>query len=91
MPPAKKSASKSAGRKTSPKAQRKIAAVMHEFKEGELVSGGSGKPVRNPKQAIAIALSEARESGADIPPPRKAGSKSASKKSSPSASKKKRK
>jgi hypothetical protein len=40
---------------------------MHEFKEGELVSGGSGKTVKNPKQAIAIALSEAREEGARIP------------------------
>jgi hypothetical protein len=69
MPAAKKTATKSAGRKTSPKAQRKIATVMHEFKEGELVSGGSGKTVKNPKQAIAIALSEAREAGADIPPP----------------------
>ena len=32
--------------------------VMHEFKHGELESGRGGK-VRNPKQAIAIALSEA--------------------------------
>jgi hypothetical protein len=69
--PAAKKAAKAAPRKTSPKAQRKIATVMHEFKEGELVSGGSGKTVKNPKQAIAIALSEAREAGADIPPPKK--------------------
>ena len=34
-----------------------IDRVMHEFKEGELRSNGGGK-VRNPKQAIAIALSE---------------------------------
>ena len=32
---------------------------MGEFKEGSLKSGGSGKKVTNPKQAIAIALSEA--------------------------------
>jgi len=32
---------------------------MGEFKEGTLKSGGSGKKVTNPKQAIAIALSEA--------------------------------
>ena len=32
---------------------------MGEFKEGTLKSGGSGKQVTNPKQAIAIALSEA--------------------------------
>ena len=37
----------------------KIKKVMHEFKAGELNSGKSGKIVKNPKQAIAIALSEA--------------------------------
>lgn len=39
--------------------QKKIAQVMHEFKEGELHSGKSDIIVTNPKQAIAIALSEA--------------------------------
>jgi hypothetical protein len=39
--------------------QKKIAEVMHEFKEGELHSGKSDIIVTNPKQAIAIALSEA--------------------------------
>lgn len=34
--------------------------VMHKFKEGELKSGGSGAPVKNRKQAIAIMLSEKR-------------------------------
>ena len=34
--------------------------VMHEWKEGTLKSGGSGKPVKNRKQAIAIMLSEKR-------------------------------
>lgn len=76
MPAAKKSATKKRSTsKTSPKAKKKIAEVMHEFKEGELVSGGSGKTVKNPKQAIAIALSEAREEGANIPGPRKRGRK----------------
>ena len=32
---------------------------MGEFKDGALKSGGSGRKVTNPKQAIAIALSEA--------------------------------
>lgn len=41
--------------------QKKIAEVMHEFKEGELHSGKSNVIVTNPKQAIAIALSEAGE------------------------------
>ena len=41
------------------KREKKISKVMGEFKEGTLRSGGSGKKVTNPKQAIAIALSEA--------------------------------
>jgi hypothetical protein len=36
-----------------------VGRVMHEFKHGELRSGTSGKKVKNPRQAIAIALSEA--------------------------------
>jgi hypothetical protein len=48
------------------KGQRKIGKVMHEFKEGTLRSG-SGKKVTNRKQAVAVALSEARRSGARIP------------------------
>jgi hypothetical protein len=39
---------------------------MHEYKHGQLKSG-SGRKVKNPKQAIAIGLSEARRSGAKIP------------------------
>jgi hypothetical protein len=42
------------------KAQKKIGKVMHEFKAGKLHSGGTGKVIKNPKQAIAIALSEAK-------------------------------
>lgn len=45
----------------------KIATVMEEYKEGTLHSGKSEKPVSSRKQAIAIALSEARKSGAKIP------------------------
>ena len=44
------------------KAAKKIGKVMGEFKSGKLHSGGSGKVVKNPKQAIAIALSEAGKS-----------------------------
>jgi hypothetical protein len=51
----------------SKKAENKIGKVMHEFKEGKLKSGGSGKTVRSRKQAVAIAISEARESGAKVP------------------------
>ena len=37
----------------------KVGAVMHEFGKGELHSGKGGKIVKNPKQAVAIAISEA--------------------------------
>jgi hypothetical protein len=41
------------------KAQKEtVSRVMHEFKHGELETS-SGKKVKNPKQAIAIGLSEA--------------------------------
>ncbi len=43
-----------------------VARVMHEFKEGDLRSS-SGKKVRNPKQAIAIGLSEAGASRQQSP------------------------
>jgi hypothetical protein len=43
-------------------AERKVGKAMHEFKEGELHSGSKhGATVTNKKQAIAIALSEARK------------------------------
>jgi hypothetical protein len=41
------------------KAQDKVEKVMHEYKTGTLHSGGDGKVVKNRKQAIAIAMSEA--------------------------------
>jgi hypothetical protein len=44
------------------KSQKKIGKVMREFKKGELHSGKKGPVVKNPKQAIAIALSEAGKS-----------------------------
>ena len=50
----------------SSKGARKIHQVMEEHKEGTLKSG-SGKKVTSRKQAVAIALSEAREAGARIP------------------------
>jgi hypothetical protein len=43
---------------------------MKEHKEGTLKSG-SGKKVKSRKQAVAIALSEARKSGAKIPKEKK--------------------
>ena len=46
--------------------RRKVHKVMEEYKEGSLRSGSGGK-VKNRKQAVAIALSEARRAGA-VPP-----------------------
>ena len=41
--------------------REKVRQTMHEFKHGELHSSSKQGPlVRNPKQAIAIALSQAR-------------------------------
>jgi hypothetical protein len=50
--------------------KRKVHKVMEEHKEGTLKSG-SGKKVKSRKQAVAIALSEARKSGAKIPQKKK--------------------
>ncbi len=52
--------------KYSKKTQDKVEEGMHELKQGKLKSG-SGKKVTNPKQAIAIVLSEARKEGAKVP------------------------
>jgi hypothetical protein len=41
---------------------------MKAMKQGTLKSGRSGKKVTNPKQAIAIGLSEARKAGKKVPP-----------------------
>jgi hypothetical protein len=55
------------------KAKEEVGDAMRKYKRGELKSGKSGRPVKNPKQAIAIGLSEAREKGAKVPPPPKRG------------------
>jgi hypothetical protein len=60
---------------SDPKSKRivknKMATVMDEFKHEQLKSGKSGQKVTNQKQAVAIGLSEARKSGAKLPPPKK--------------------
>jgi len=53
--------------KYSKEAGNKVEKAMHEEKNGTLKSGRSGKIVTNPKQAIAIGLSEARKEGAKVP------------------------
>jgi len=58
---------KKSKKKYSKGAQKKVATVMREFKEGRLKSGRSNKKVASRKQAIAIGLSEARKAGAKVP------------------------
>ena len=53
--------------KYGPKAEEEVGKAMHEFKEGKLKSGKSGKKVSNPKQAVAIGLSKARKKGGKVP------------------------
>ena len=53
--------------KYGPKAQESVQTAMHKMKKGTLESGRSHKKVTNPKQAIAIGLSEARKKGAKVP------------------------
>lgn len=55
-------------KKKETKGQKKIKKVFHEFKEGTLHSGSKkGPAVTSKAQATAIALSEARKEGAQIP------------------------
>lgn len=53
--------------KYGPKAAEKVGRALHERKRGTLKSS-SGDKVTSRKQAIAIGLSQARESGAKVPP-----------------------
>ena len=43
------------------KSEAKISKVMREYKAGTLHSGKGGPVVKNPKQAVAIALSQSRK------------------------------
>jgi len=55
------------------KAQQSVKRAMHKMKKGKLHSGKGHATVKSRKQAIAIALSEARKKGAKVP--QKAGSR----------------
>ena len=81
-----------ATKKKSTKAQKKVGKVMHEYKHGGLHSRSKkGPKVKNRKQAIAIALNEARSSGAKVAPKKstKKTARKATKKSSKKAASKK--
>jgi hypothetical protein len=66
-------------RKYSRKASAKVERTMKKRKAGTLKSGRSGRKVKSRKQAVAIALSEARREGKKVPP--KKGAKKTSRKS----------
>lgn len=66
--------------KYSKGAQKKVESAMKRMEKGTLRSGRSGRKVTNPKQAIAIGLSEARKKGAKVPAKKSAAKKSAAKK-----------
>lgn len=76
--------------KYSKKSQSKVEKSMHEMHEGKLKSGKSNKKVTNPKQAIAIGLSEARKEGAKVPKKSSSSKKSASSKPGPKKGSKKK-
>ncbi len=55
-------------RKYGKAAQEAVKEEMHRYKKGTAHSGpGSKHKVKNPKQAVAIALSKARKKGAKVP------------------------
>jgi Family of unknown function (DUF6496) len=56
-------------RKYSRGVSKDVKREMHKFKRGKLKSGkgGRGGKVKSRKQAIAIALSEARKEGKKVP------------------------
>jgi len=75
---AAKKKKKKSTKKYGAKARKTVKKVMHEKKHGTLRSGRSKKKVKSRKQAIAIALSEARSSGAKVPARKKKTRKKAS-------------
>lgn len=53
--------------KYNKKVQEKVKDVMHEYENGRLKIGRSGKKVKSRQQAVAIGLSEAKKAGAKVP------------------------
>jgi Family of unknown function (DUF6496) len=66
-------------RRYSRSASKDVERAMRKRKHGTLKSGRSGRKVKSRKQAIAIALSEARRKGKKVPK-RRGGSKRRGKK-----------
>lgn len=72
--------------KYSKGAQKSVKSAMKRMEKGKLNSGNSDKKVTNPKQAIAIGLSEAKKKGAKVPAQTTGGKKAAPKKAAPKKS-----
>ena len=51
----------------TPAQRQTVERVMHEFKKGELKTARGARQVKNPKQAVAIALHEAGASQYETP------------------------
>ncbi|HXB61887.1 MAG TPA: DUF6496 domain-containing protein [Acidobacteriaceae bacterium] len=58
---------KKSTRQYGPAAGKSVERELHAMHQGTLKSGRNGKKVTDPKQAIAIGLSEARKAGARVP------------------------
>ncbi|WP_462252005.1 DUF6496 domain-containing protein [Ferruginibacter sp.] len=66
--------------KYSKAAQKGVKSAIKRMEKGTLRSGSTGKKVTNPKQAIAIGLSQAKKKGAKVPVKKKAAPKKVIKK-----------
>jgi hypothetical protein len=64
----KKAPAKKSARKYGASVGKDVEREMKAMEQGKLKSGRSGKVVTSRKQAIAIALSEARKEGKKVPP-----------------------
>jgi hypothetical protein len=64
----KKAPAKKSARKYGTSVGKDVEREMKAMEQGKLKSGRSGKVVTSRKQAIAIALSEARKEGKKVPP-----------------------
>jgi len=63
-------------KKSNKKKESKVSKVMEEYKDDKLHSGSKkGTLVENKKQALAIALSEARKAGEKVKPAKKKSEK----------------
>jgi Family of unknown function (DUF6496) len=69
-------------------AAKNVKSAMHRKKKGTLKSG-SGRKVTSRKQAIAIALNEAREKGGKVPARKTSRTRAGSRRSSSGSGRKK--